>query len=212
MARAWKRLLVAVGLFVIVGVFIWRFPPVRFISRTHAAAQAAARAFDAGRFVTEFWTNQLLPACSRAADVRVVVELLRTNPPEAEKKYARKFGLGQKWYFFVCGLAKVVSVDRGEILLCVDEDGKPEVKVECGPVFGNTVRDGCGLLDVSKFPNSQDFNMISLEINRRIEAEVLPRLASNMPGAVVKFAGCTEIDPSEPGLLPLKVIPVWVEP
>lgn len=49
------------------------------------------------------------------------------------------------------------------------------MRLETGPVFGNVLRDGTGLLDVNDFPNSQDFNALSSEINRRVEEQVLLR-------------------------------------
>ena len=75
-------------------------------------------------------------------------------------------------------------------------------------MFGNAIRDGCGLLDVSDFPNSRDFNAISSEINQRVEERVLPVLKEN--GTVdgeIEFVGCAEVTDPKTDIRPLRVVP-----
>lgn len=187
------------------------FPPVRLVPRHHVQARVAATVFDARVFVAEFWTNQLLPACVRATDLRVLLAALQTNPVTAGRQLGRCFGVSRQWYFFVRGVGRVLCVGPDAVALGVDEDPEPDVLIELGPVFGNTVRDATGLLDVNRFPNSQDFNQISAELNRKIETEVLPLVqAGAQPGRIVRFCGCAEVDPESGKLLPLRVIPVEV--
>lgn len=187
------------------------FPPVRIVSRHRIQARVAATVFDARAFVATFWTNQLLPACSRAVDAHALLVALRTNPAMAGRELGRCFGVGRQWYFFLRGAGRVLDVCPDAVALGVDDDPEPDVLIELGPVFGNTVRDATGLLDVNRFPNSQDFNQISAELNRKIETEVLPLVrAGAQPGRVVRFCGCAEVDPESGKLLPLRVIPVEV--
>ena len=85
------------------------------------------------------------------------------------------------------------------------------VRLSTGLLFGNTVRDATGLLDVSEFPNSQDFNTVSAELNHLVETEVLPALLSGAAiGQRIRFAGCIELEEGPaPKVLP--VIPIKVE-
>ncbi len=86
------------------------------------------------------------------------------------------------------------------------------MSLETGNIFGNAVRDGTGLLNVNDFPNSQDFNALSSEINRRIEQQVLPALRKAAAvGATVRFAGCAEIVDEDTDLHPLRIVPFIVE-
>jgi len=104
----------------------------------------------------------------------------------------------------------VVSVNQHEIALSLDADSSStDVILETGNIFGNAVRDGTRLLNVSDFADSQDFNAISSEINRRIEEQVLPNLrAKAVVGAIVHFAGCAEVADEGTDLHPLLVVPV----
>ena len=84
--------------------------------------------------------------------------------------------------------------------------------MESGILFGNTVRDGTGLLDVNEFQNTQDFNAISTELNRRIEADVLPTLREiATSGTEIEFSGCAQVSDESTDLNPLRVVPFFVE-
>jgi predicted lipoprotein len=83
--------------------------------------------------------------------------------------------------------------------------------MDIGPVFGNAVRDGTGLLNPSDYPNSQDFNAISSALNHLVETRVLPKLRDAKAGMSVRFAGCAEVDDESTDLHPLHVAPIVVE-
>lgn len=79
-------------------------------------------------------------------------------------------------------------------------------------MFGNAVRDGSGLLDISDFANVQDFNAISAEINSRVESKVFPLLQANaVVGKVVHFVGATEVADSAGAPSGLQLVPVVIE-
>ncbi len=80
---------------------------------------------------------------------------------------------------------------------------------QTGNVFGNAIRDGAGVVNVSDYPNSQDFNAISSEIDRRVEERVLPGLRSAATvGKSVRFVGCAEVTDEAADLHPLHVVPL----
>lgn len=171
-----------------------------------------SEAFEPGAFIDRFWTDQLVPAAERAVDASELMTDLRTDHQAARKAFGRSVGLGGVYYYFIAGTGRVVSVKKNSIGLAVS-DGQDEVEVTLatGPIFGNAVRDGTGLLDVNDFPNSQDFNALSSEINLRVEERVLPTLRTVAVGASVRFAGCAEIMDEETDLQPLRVVPFIAE-
>ena len=122
-------------------------------------------------------------------------------------------GVGGAYYYFVAGTGRVTSVEKDSVRLFL-RDGQPSMQVllEAGKIFGNAVRDGTGLLDINDFPNSQDFNALSSELNHRIEQQVLPALRKKATvGAMVRFVGCAEIMDEETDLHPLRIVPFIVE-
>ena len=73
------------------------------------------------------------------------------------------------------------------------------------------MRDGTGLLNVNDFLNSQDFNALSWELNRRIEQQVLPELRKRgEAGTTLRFVGCAEIMDEDTDLHPLRIVPFIV--
>jgi predicted lipoprotein len=121
--------------------------------------------------------------------------------------------LGSVYYYFVAGAGRVVSVERDSVGLSLrDDQPEAQLSLATGNIFGNAVRDGTGLLDVNEFANSQDFNALSAEINRRIEEQVLPALRKRAAvGAQVRFVGCAEIVDEAADLHPLRVVPIVAE-
>jgi len=209
MQRPLQIVLVLVGL----GVFFWLMPPVRVVRMHNVKGLTPTGSFDAARFVEQFWTNQLLPAVSRATPADELIALLRTNAAAARQKFGRSIGLSQTCNFFMAGTGTVVGVSDTEVLVAVTPDATaPDIALQTGLIFGNAVRDGTGLIDVNDYPNSQDFNAISAELNRLIEQHVVPRLRQiAKPGARIRFAGCAELSGETTAPLPVRVVPVFAE-
>jgi len=204
----WKFWLPRAGCLLGVIVVFWWAPPFHIVDLK--GAQQAQPAFDAVAFVDNFWSEQLGKSLDRATDAVVLIKAIHADSRAAREKYGRSAGLGSDYYFFMSGEGRVVSVGAHEIAISLEPDGSStDVILETGNIFGNAVRDGTGLLNVSDFADSQDFNAVSAEINRRIEEQVLPNLRPKaVVGAIVHFAGCAEIADEGTDLHPLLVVPV----
>ena len=197
----------------LVAVFV-AFPPFRIASQSavaQSAAAATAAAFDPVAFVAGFWTDRLLPAAGRAPDAVPLLADLRRDPAAALQAHGRRVGLGNAAYYFARGTGRITAVERSRLL--VEIDGAL-VAVRTGPVFGNVIRDGCGLLDLNQAPGLSEFNALSAELNRLVETQVQPPLkAAAIIGATLTFAGCAEAPESLPaaGAPLLTFIPLQAE-
>jgi predicted lipoprotein len=203
----------------VLAVFLYFFPLFRVVSlktRTAAAATATAAApaaFDPVTAAAKFWKTDLPPAISRAVELEALAPAIRANAETAKTKYAPAAGLGTA-YYFVRGSGKVVARERNTLRLALHDASSAIVTLRIGPVFGNTVRDGSGLLDVNSFPGLQEFNALSASLNSLVEKNVLPLLREQaVVGATVHFVGCAEAPESaaaasEPLLM---IVPVQAE-
>lgn len=203
----------------VVAVLLYFFPLFRVVSlKTQAAAAATAAAsapaaFDPVTAAAKFWKTDLPPAIPRAVELKALAPAIRANAETAKTKYAPAADFGTA-YYFVRGSGKVVARERNVLRLALDDAASEIVALRIGPVFGNTVRDGCGLLDVNSFPGLQEFNTLSAELNSLVEKNVLPLLREQaVVGATVHFAGCAEApesaaDAGEPLLM---IVPVQAE-
>ena len=190
------------------------YPPFRIVPRGGAAgpaasAGAASVAFEAVTFGGKFWSEQLQPAATQAPLAGPVLAALRRDPVTAAQAHARPVGLGSAAYYFVRGSGRVTAVERSRVLLEIEG---ATVALRTGPVFGNAVRDGTGLLEVNQVPGLAEFNAVSATLNQLVEARVQPALKAATVGATVTFAGCAEAPESLPADGPLLTfIPVQTE-
>jgi predicted lipoprotein len=197
-------------------ILFWFFPLFHVVPIERPVSiesQTASATFDPGAAAAKIWKTDFPAAAARAPELSAVVASVRENPGTAKTKFAKSSGLGVP-YFFVRGHGRVITRERNYVRLAVDGAEKEVVALRIGPVFGNTVRDGCGLLDVNAFPGLQEFNALSADLNALVEKEVLPALREKASvGATVQFAGCAEApetaaDAGEPVLT---IVPVQAE-
>ena len=199
---------VGVGL----AVLFYFMPLFHVVSLKGAQEEAAAAVVDAGDCVETFWRGPRRDASSRAVDAAELLSAFRRDFAGTADSYGHRLGLSGHSSYLVSGMGTIVSVDEHSVSIALQEDGPVEVVIEIGPVFGNAIRDGSGLLDVSDFENAQDFNALSAEINRRVEERVLPVLQANAAaGTSVRFVGGVEVRNSGDAPASLKLVPVAIE-
>ena len=186
------------------------FPLVHFVPLKQTQAQATQSEFNPTNFATAFWNEKLLKSLDRAADASQVLAALATDPQKARAQFGRKLGVSSSTLFFLRGTGHVVAVKKNGVALALkDGDDTADILLPTGLLFGNAVRDSTGLLDASAFPNSQNFNDLSAELNHIVESTMLPQLREQAKaGAIISFAGCAEIDDEDTDVKPVKVIPV----
>jgi predicted lipoprotein len=208
-----NRIAAIFGALLAVAVLTWFFPLFHVVSRESLRAEKEQGRFRAADFVREFWAAQLTPALPEAADVLSVLAVYRENPDQARTQFGRSVGIGRSTLYFVRGSGKIASINDKQIVVALTDDASgPHVALQTGLLFGNTVRDATGLLNGDDFPNSQQFNEISTELNRTIETTVLPPLKKAAKvGAEVEFVGCAEVTNMARDFAPLKIVPLEVK-
>jgi len=200
----------AIGILLAAGL-CWLFPPFHVLPLRKAQNAQKLAAFDAAAFAREFWQKKLLPATDRATPATELLAALANDPGAARQRFGRSPGLSGTSYFFVKGSGVVAATEKETIQITLEVPSQPTVELLTGLLFGNIVRDGTGLLNISDFPNSQDFNAISTELNRIVETQVVPALRARAAvGNAIRFTGCCELEEG-PAPKVLQVIPVKVE-
>jgi predicted lipoprotein len=191
----------------------WLFPLFHVVPLAQAAKEKAAATFDPKEFAEMFWDTQLLPALDHAVPVEELLPAIQADATATKAKFSRRVGVSDSYTYFVSGTGRVLAVNDDEILLAVISGAKnAEVSLQVGLIFGNAIRDGTGLLKVSNYPNSQDFNAISEALNQLVETRVGPKLReAARVGATVRFTGCAEVNDEAMDLKPLKVVPIRAE-
>jgi predicted lipoprotein len=197
----------------LLGVVCKFFPLFHIVSLNHVETENQAATFDVVKFADVFWSEKLLKSFDRATDAKELLAAINNDPTTAQTKYAHTITLGGGYFYYLRGEGRVLATNSDGVSLVVNANAtNAEIVLATGLVFGNAVRDGTGLLNASDYPNSQDYNNISAELNKLVEAHVLPKLrADAFVGATVKFVGCAEVDDDTTDLHPLQVIPLQAE-
>jgi predicted lipoprotein len=206
-----SRLVWAFALLVGLAVLFRLFPLFHVVSIQTAQKQRQSATSIPAAFAADFWKNKLLPATDHATPISELWKALAADPAAARKKFGQSPGMSSVTYFLVRGSGKVAKVDKDNVQLSLENPPPETLELSTGLIFGNALRDSTGLLNGSDFPNSQDFNDLSTELNHLVEASVIPALREKtVPGAVIHFVGCLELDEGEPPKVP-RIIPVKVE-
>ncbi len=210
--RRWiRRSILGLALLGCAGAACWRFPLFRVVPLELAHQEQRASAFDAAEHASRFWESKLLPAADRAIELNDLLAALREDAAAARALHGRALGIGGATLFLVRGSGRVAAVGDEAVEVTLDGGAHATVRLATGLLFGNAVRDATGLLDVSAFPNSQDFNALSTELNLIVETQVAPALRDRAAvGKAIRFAGCAELEEgAEPQVL--TVIPLRAE-
>jgi len=195
-----------------VAVLLYFLPLFRVVSLNESKQQAAAAVFDAADYVDVFWQGPLLDSAASAVDAAELLAAFQQDFADTAERFGHRLGLGGSAFFLVSGQGTILAIDDRVISIALRDGGPAEIIIKLGPVFGNAIRDGSGLLDVSDFANVQDFNAISAEINSRVETQVFPLLEANATvGKLVRFVGATEVADSAGAPSELKLVPLVAE-
>lgn len=211
-----RRFIVCASMLIAGGIICWTFPlfHIRLLSegatdvREPSATLRNSGPADPIAYVSGFWDGPLRTGDGRT-EITQLWEAFDADTAEARSQYGRQAGLGGAWYFCVRGQGTIETVEKNRVVLSITNSPR-RACLELRVIVGNTVREAVGV-NASDFANSQDFNAVSSELNRRIEQEVIaPNRPLLKPGVVVQFVGCAKIG-GKSGVDPLCLIPIRLE-
>ena len=208
-----KRAVCIAAVLILFGALCKFLPLFHIVPLKRAESEKDAGVFNAAKFADNFWSEKLLKSFDHAVDAKELLATIRANPGDAQRKYARSLSLGGGYFYYLRGEGRVLATNDGSLSLAINTGStNAEVDLQTGLIFGNAVRDGTGLLNASDYPNLQDFNSISAELNKLIESRVLPKLRAQAKiGSMINFIGCAEVDDETTDLNPLQVVPVQAQ-
>ena len=172
--------------------------------------------FDPQSFARDYWDARLPGVLDHAVDAALLLDLFGNDMATAVRDHARTLGIASRHTYLVRGSGRIVSLGEPGILVSLNEIPGQDILMATEDIYGNEIRDVSGLIDVSDFPSSMEFNMISSEINRIVRDEVVkPAAARAAKGESVRFVGAVEVSEDTPNINPLRIIPIriiWESP
>ncbi len=198
MKKIWK-ILSLIALFTICCIL-----SVKIIPQEEYEKAKSGRTFDATEQVDLFFAEILPGMVENAAPVGEVLSALARDPRQAASEYGRTLGIGAPYSMAVKGEGTVKAADGETITLA--EDG---ITLRTSMIFGNSVREASGFFGIDDYENTMDFNLISSDINSRLEESFAGH--GFVPGQKVRYAGVMDVDPRKPLPSAFEVIPVKLE-
>ncbi|MHC4165928.1 MAG: DUF2291 family protein [Planctomycetota bacterium] len=175
-------------------------------------------AFNAAEYAGDFWLNQLPEVLEEAVDIKELIELFKTNMPDAIERYGKAPGVSRVYAYLLKGEGTILSVEGDGLSVSVGEpQTNPDAVIETGSYIpGNAVRDASGLVDVSSFSDTMKFNEIGSEINKIIVKDVIRAFLNKEPavGGILKFVGATQVAQDtfeEDSLQLVRIVPIKLE-
>lgn len=168
---------------------------------------------DIKAYTRDFWNNKLPSSLEKAIDINELVSLIKAEPEKAFAEHAHALGIGNLQYFMVKGEGQVTAISDNNVeLLIKGEDENRKLRIETELVYGNSVRDASGLLNMNAFKNTSEFNEVSAGINKIIRKEVLPPFKEKAKkGDKIRFTGAVELNSKFLKLDDLEVTPVQLQ-
>ncbi len=149
--------------------------------------------FDVEKYVADIWENQIPRIMHQAIEIPNLLDALAYNPEEAFRQHSKVLGISNTHYFLVQGNGVITSVNEETITVAIQDTIIADIATVF--IFGNTVRDASGLVDISDFANMMDFNQVSVQMNRLIRNErATPLRNQAQPGMAISLIGATEIN------------------
>jgi predicted lipoprotein len=163
---------------------------------------------DAKVYANSFYQEKILKSTDKATAINELMDKLKANPDETFKQYAHSLGIGNIRYFLVKSTGKVTKINENSI--DIEVDGKP-YSIATEFIFGNAVRDASGIITMTTFENTMDFNNVSSELNEIIRSKIVPDLKKKATlGSQISLIGAIELNQKHLKLNEIEIVPIMM--
>jgi predicted lipoprotein len=166
--------------------------------------------FDAVSFSQKLWNEQLLPRLDSAIGLGDLIDAIKANPSNAFEKYSNALAIGNYRYSLVKFTGTVAAINENDIVMQTPyADSLMIIVVATEYIYGNAIRDASGLLKVKDFPDTDDLNSISEELNKTVRSSVIPPFKKQVKlGDKIEINGAIELNKEHISFRKIEVIPV----
>jgi predicted lipoprotein len=162
--------------------------------------------FDAKAYSKDFYQNQLLKNADKALEINDLISKISNNPEASFKEYGHALGIGNIGYFLVKAKGKITKINENTVE--IDVSGKKYI-IATEFIFGNAVRDAAGIIQMTTFENTMDFNNVSAALNEIIRKEVVPNFKKNaVVGKEIDLVGALELNQKHLKLSEVEIVPI----
>ena len=196
------KIIFGIVLLVLIGYNSVYFKPLDEVK-----AATTAKEFSPTNFAKDLMQNKI--GNVEAIDVVTFFPQLISNFESFTEEYGKELGVSNYRYFMLKGEGTVTNLGEENVTLKLSGLDDQNILLATDFIFGNTLRDASGLVSISDYANTMDFNNISVEMNRIVKEEIVPPFALNVAeGEIVAFKGAIRLNVVEKKWENLRVIPI----
>ena len=194
----------------VIGIFLLVFTlynSVYFKPLDEVKAAADTQKFSPASFAQDLMQNKMPRV--QAFDAEEFYNSLQNDFDAFVEQNGKKLGVSNYRYFMLLGEGKVVEIGEENVKVDLLGVENATLRIATDFIFGNALRDASGLVSISDYANTMDFNNISVEMNRIVINEVIPPFVGQVEiGQTISFKGAIRINIEERNWDDLRLIPV----
>lgn len=205
MKRTIKLILIA-GAIVLLGYNSVYIKPLNEI-------QQASLEFDASKFSDELWTEKFPGIIEQAVAFSEFKQGVAVSPEETLEKHTHAVAIGNYRYALIRTEAKVVSIDEDDVKIEINDGEKNQEAILATEfIYGNAVRDACGLIDAIRFPDTDKLNGVSSSLNNIVREKVIGPFRNQVNvGDKIEVTAAIEINREQISWKDLELFPVKIQ-
>lgn len=166
--------------------------------------------FDAVSFSQKLWNEQLPARLDSAVALTDFIDAVRANSVAAFERYSNALAIGNYRYSIVKFTGTVSAINENDIAVEMPHaDTAMTILLATEYIYGNAIRDASGLLKVEDFPNTNDLNNISEQLNKTVRTSIIPPFKKLVKqGDKLEVTGAIELNKEHINFSKIEVIPV----
>lgn len=183
-----------------------------YIKKLSDVKDATESKFNAVGFASKIWKDRLPAKLDSAIDINRLRHLIKANPDQTFEQYTHALAIGNNRCALIKGEAKVTAVGEDNVQIAINGDHPFDAILATEFVYGNTLRDASGLIDLKDFSSTADLNSLSKELNNIVRKEVVPGFKPQLKsGMIIDFVGAIELNKAHIHFDGLEIVPIIVK-
>ncbi len=184
-----------------------------YIKKLSEVKIAVGQHFDAIAYSKNLWDKNMFVKMDSAVDLSVFIKAVSSNKDSAINKYTNALAVGNYRYTLIKTQATVTTVNEDEVLIQLPAaDLVIEGVLATEYIYGNAIRDASALVDVNDFPNTDNLNSISEEMNKIVRTTILPSFKKEVKkGDKLNIIAAIEINKEYINWNGLELLPVRLQ-
>ena len=164
--------------------------------------------FNFNAFADSLYYKGILKS-NKVTELNTLWAFVQSNPGAAFKEHGNVLGIGNSAYFMVKSSGKITEITESTIKIATA--APVSITLDTKYIFGNALRDASGLVKLTDFKSTADFNKVSESLNHIVREKVIPVAVQKLKkGDEIGFVGALKLSKKHLADTQLTIIPAQI--